>query len=232
MVHTSPAWDPLILTLSFQHRHGRKHLWHTGPRVPTGAQRQLQEPPTHAHLNVSAWTTPRAAACHLTALPHPPPEGPSSWSTDTASLSCNTHPSFLRLRRKDNWIQGFLPLNMLIFTHYLYKIHFLVIWSSHSQTPWLHLSPISFYIWTFNSLMIKTDYKYQNQNLQSGAGEGPRSAQSLGIDALLPLGPKSSLLTQLWTPHLHQKPPDRHLEHGTCFLGSSHPSQGMTHGCI
>ena len=148
----------------------------TGPRIPTRAQRQLHEPHTHAHLNVSAWPTSRAAAGHLTALPHPTPEGPSSWSTDTASLSCHTHPSFLRLRRKDNWTQAFLPLNMLIFTHYLYKIHFLVIWSSHSQTPWLYLSPISFYIWTFNSLMIKTDYKYQNQNLKLGAGEGPRSA--------------------------------------------------------
>ena len=114
---------------------------------------------------------------------------------------------------------------MLIFTHYLYKIHFLVIWSSHSQAQWLYLSPIS-YIWTFNTSMIKTDYKYQNQNLKSGAGEGPRPAQLFRIDALLPLGPKSSFLTQLWTPQHHQKPRDSHLEHRTCFLGLSIPPTG------
>ena len=54
--------------------------------------------------------------------------------------------------------------------------------------------------------MIKTDYKYQNQNLNSVAEVRPGSAESLGTDALLPLGPESSFLTQLWTPQHHQNP--------------------------
>ena len=58
----------------------------------------------------------------------------------------------------------------------------------------------------------KNYYKCQNQTLNSVAEVRPGSAQSLRIDALLPLGPESSFLTQLWTPHHHQKPPDRHLE--------------------
>ena len=94
------------------------------------------------------------------------------------------------------------------------------------SSPMTVPDPISFYIWTFNRLMIKTDYKYQNQNLNSVAEVRPGSAQSLGTDALLPLGPESSCLTQLWTPHHHQKPSDRHLEHRTCFLGSSIPPTG------
>ena len=72
----------------------------TGPRVPTRAQRQLHEPHTHAHLNVSAWPTPRAAAGHLTALPHPTPEGPSSWPADTASLSRHACSSYLRWEKR------------------------------------------------------------------------------------------------------------------------------------
>ena len=59
------------------------------------------------------------------------------------------------------------------------------------SSPMTVPDPTSFYIWTFNRLITKTDYKYQNQNLNSVAEVRPGSAQSLGTDALLPLGPES-----------------------------------------
>ena len=78
--------------------------------------------------------------CHI---PHQ--RDPSFQSADTTSLSRHARPSYLRLGRKNSWTHAFLPLNMLIFTNYLCKNHFLVICSSHSQAPWLYLtlSPIS-----------------------------------------------------------------------------------------
>lgn len=36
----------------------------------------------------------------------------------------------------------------------------------------------------------RTDYTYQNWNLNSGVGGGPGSTQPLRVDALLPLGPE------------------------------------------
>ena len=74
--------------------------------------------------------------CHI---PHQ--RDPSSQSADTASLSHHARPSYLRLGRKDSWTHTFLPLNMLTFTNYLCKNHLVVIWSSHSQALWLHLTP-------------------------------------------------------------------------------------------
>ena len=41
-----------------------------------------------------------------------------------------------------------------------------------------------------DTVVIITDYKCQNQNINSGAGVGPGSAQSLRVNALLPLGPR------------------------------------------
>ena len=44
--------------------------------------------------------------------------------------------------------------------------------------------------------MIKTNHKYQYQSLNSSAGIGPGSAESLKVDSLLSSGPDSSFLTQ------------------------------------
>ena len=41
-----------------------------------------------------------------------------------------------------------------------------------------------------DTVVIITDYKCQNQNINSGVGVGPGSAQSLRVNALLPLGPR------------------------------------------
>ena len=60
------------------------------------------------------------------------------------------------------------------------------------------MNPISF--WMLNTGVIITDYKCQNQNINSGTGVGTGHAQSLESMLYSPWGPESPLFTQLWTP--------------------------------
>ena len=87
-------------------------------------------------------------------------------------------------------------------------------------------------LWMLKTVVITSDYKYQNQNINSGTGVGTGSAQSLESMLYSPWVPESQFLTQLRSLHHHQKPPDKHLEHRTCFLESSHSSHRMTQGCV
>ena len=125
-----------------------------------------------------------------------------------------------------NWTHAFLPLNMLILTHYFLTLTCPVFrWL---PSPYLYMNPISF--WMLNTLVIITDYKCQNQNINSGARVGTGSAQSLESMLYSPWVPESPFL-MLWTLQHHQKTPDKHLEHRMCFLDFSHSSHRMTQGC-
>ena len=90
--------------------------------------------------------------------------------------------------RKVNWKHFFFLsfyLNVLIF--YFTTVTYLFCVPLTSKPPSVHELQLLLYVWHSND---KTDYKCQNQNINSRAGGGPVSAQSLRVNALLPLGPR------------------------------------------
>ena len=191
--HTNPPKAPSPWLSSFQHWHGKDtSLTHT-PQSPHQNSEMASHPPLPTPKGLSGVNM--EGSYELVHSPVTFSTRRTSHSGQQTKLLCPAMPilptwaSSEWKGRKDNWTHFFSPSKYATITHYLYRNHLLVIWSSHSQAPWLDLNLISFYIWAFNTLMIITDHQCQNQNLNSGAGVGPGSAESLRVDALLPMNP-------------------------------------------
>ena len=199
VVHKNPPWSPLTLTLIISAQRGEGPICNTHASESPPELRDGFTPfPTHTWRSQwsqhggQLWT--RLQPCRI---PHC--KDASSRSADTAPLSCHARPSYLRLRQmkreKSQLNTWFLPLNMLILTCYFITLTCPVfLWL---PSPHLYMNPISF--WMLNTVVIITDYKCQNWNINSGTGVGTGSAQSLESIST-PSGPRVTIVYQLWTP--------------------------------